>query len=768
MLAFCMDFQPAQETNTGARRLISVAWPLLAAAALLCPPQATLSQAAPPAQTANAQPADSRIESLLQDLGRVRTPTSVAISPDGLTLAWAVNGPRGSELHLTGIAPAGSAQDGAWERVIAPDTIGDVTNNRPGECTASHPNWSPDGKQLAFLSDCSASDKDLQPTSQNNIFVWTLAVNSMKQVSHLHGAVSSITWSPDGKSIAFLYVENATRQAGALDAMKPWSGVYGEDGVEVQRVAAVNVAAVNVAGTFAYWLSADPKLHVYEFSWSPDSKRITYVAAAPPGENNWWVARLYGQTTGTIGPCGSSPIDKTAIASIDKTAIAGCAGLGVPMGVPESILDPATTPGPLHGLQIALPRFSPDGKQIAFIGGLMSDQGSTGGDIYVIPSTGLKPGGEPKNVTPNRPTSPAYIAWLDDHTLGISEHTGGSSHIASLDLNTGKNLAAPDVTLPDSIIAGPDVMSISAASHSPNIAMIRQSFDHPPEVWAGPTGNLKQMTHLNDTLKPAWGKTESIDYTNDGFHIQGWLLYPAGWSPNDGNPAKKYPLIVSVHGGPSSAVTPRWPSVNYGAVPFSALGYFVFMPNPRGSFGQGEKFTQANVKDFGYGDLRDILAGVDVLEKRFPIDKDREGLTGWSYGGFMTMFGVTQTTRFKAAVAGAGISDWQSYYGENSIDQWMVPFFGKTVYDDPAIYAKSSAIGFIKNVKTPTLVVVGDRDGECPAPQSFEFWHALKAEGVKTQLVIYPGEGHHFVDPEHQRDVLKRALDWFETEMPPK
>jgi dipeptidyl aminopeptidase/acylaminoacyl peptidase len=159
---------------------------------------------------------------------------------------------------------------------------------------------------------------------------------------------------------------------------------------------------------------------------------------------------------------------------------------------------------------------------------------------------------------------------------------------------------------------------------------------------------------------------------------------------------------------------------------------------------------------------------MDVLEKRFPIDKGREGLTGWSYGGFMTMFGVTRTTRFKAAVAGAGISDWKSYYGENSIDQWMVPFFGKTVYDDAAVYAKSSAIEYIKNVKTPTLVVVGDRDGECPAPQSFEFWHALRAEGVKTQLVVYPNEGHAFHAPEHRRDVLERALNWFETEMPAK
>ncbi len=152
----------------------------------------------------------------------------------------------------------------------------------------------------------------------------------------------------------------------------------------------------------------------------------------------------------------------------------------------------------------------------------------------------------------------------------------------------------------------------------------------------------------------------------------------------------------------------------------------MLQPNPRGSYGQGEAFTQANRKDFGYGDLRDILAGVDTVLAKYPVDPNRVGLTGWSYGGFMTMFAVTQTRRFKAAVAGAGISDWLSYYGENSIDQWMIPYFGASVYDDPAVYAKSSAINYIKQAKTPTLVVVGDRDGECPAPQSYEFWHALR------------------------------------------
>jgi dipeptidyl aminopeptidase/acylaminoacyl peptidase len=659
------------------------------------------------AQTISSATKDARIGALIETLGKTRTPSSAAISPDGTTVAWAVRTREGSQIHLTNVA------DPAKERLVG-------TASGSTGCGSSEPKWSPNGEWLAFVSDCTEkTDK------QDQVFVWSRKTDESKQLTHLVGEIDSLTWSPDGKTIGFLFVENATRSAGALAAMKPWAGVIGEDGVEIQRVGVVDV----VSGSFSQVTPAT--LHVYEFGWSPDSKHLVFVAANPPGENNWWVAQLYTEE------------------------IAG--------GQPKSILDTTKVSGPLHGLQIAVPRWSPDGSKIAFIGGIMSDQGSTGGDVYLIPSTG----GNPRDVTPGRAASVAFIGWIGPQVIGIAEHVAGGSHLTALDLSTGKDLPQANTTFPETVGAGGLTMSVSV-SNEHALTLIRSSFEKAPEVWAGPVDSMKQITHLNDGIKPAWGKTENIEWTNDGFKVQGWLLYPAGWSPNDGGPGKKYPLLVSVHGGPSSAVTPRWPGMGYGGVPFSALGYFVFMPNPRGSYGQGEKFTQANIKDFGYGDLRDILAGMDVLEKRFPIDKDREGLTGWSYGGFMTMFGVTQTTRFKAAVAGAGISDWKSYYGENSIDQWMVPFFGKTVYDDAAVYAKSSAIEYIKNVKTPTLVVVGDRDGECPAPQSFEFWHALRAEGVKTQLVVYPSEGHAFRDPAHRRDVLERALNWFETEMPAK
>jgi dipeptidyl aminopeptidase/acylaminoacyl peptidase len=119
-------------------------------------------------------------------------------------------------------------------------------------------------------------------------------------------------------------------------------------------------------------------------------------------------------------------------------------------------------------------------------------------------------------------------------------------------------------------------------------------------------------------------------------------------------------------------------------------------------------------------------------------------------------------------MAGAGLSNWQSYYGENDIDEWMIPYFGASVYDDPAVYARSAPITFIKNVKTPTLVLVGERDGECPEPQSREFWHALKTLGVETELVVYPGEGHVFLQWEHRRDVMDRLVHWFDHYLKPK
>jgi dipeptidyl aminopeptidase/acylaminoacyl peptidase len=663
----------------------------------------------------------AHVEEALKGLSRGHGLGPVAISPDGALLAFVYPTKDGLQVEL---APFSDPE--RTTRVTA-------SKKEDGRCGESMVSWAPDSRRLAFVSNCPDG-------AQDQVFVATIGGDfaggkpkiEVQRLTEAKGEVGFPEFSPDGSHIAFLYVEGATRPAGALAAMKPWAGVIGEDGVEIQRVAVVDAAAHKpVAPSFA----TPAKLHVYEFDWSPDSGSLAYVAADPPGENNWWVAKLYTQA---LGP--DSNVE------------------------PKAIFAPAETAGPMHGLQIAVPRWSPDGKWIAFVGGLMSDQGSTGGDVWLISSAG----GEAHNLTPNRKTSVAWLIW-GEHSLYLSEEAGGNSQLDRID--PFEQGSAQVYSIPASVGDGHMKMSLSATRDRSTFVFNANSFEHPSEAYAVKTGGepvttlagLRQLTHVNDGVEPVWGKAESLQWKNEGFDVQGWLLYPAHYDP-----AKKYGLIVLVHGGPAASAESSWGGRGSLTAPaFSAMGYFVLEPNPRGSYGQGEAFTEANRKDFGYGDLRDILAGVDAVTAKLPaIDPKRVGITGWSYGGFMTMFAVTQTQRFKAAVTGAGISDWKSYYGENSIDQWMLPYFGASVYEDPKVYAKSSAIDFIGQVKTPTLAVVGDRDGECPAPQSFEFWHALRDEHVPTQLVVYPNEGHGFVNPEHRTDVLVRALDWFARYMP--
>jgi len=631
-------------------------------------------------------------------------PTSAAISPDGTTVAWTLKQGETSTLHLTTLADP----DPAKERLIAP--------NGATACSNTAPIWSPDGNTLAFTSTCTSKQ---EKPGQPELFLWSRATGEVKQLTHVTGSIDQAAWSPDGKSIAFLFVENATRKASPLAAEDPAVGVIGEDNIEIQRVFSVEVAT----GT-GNWLTPTD-LHVYEFAEAPNSKRIAFVGAVPPGENNWWVAKLY-----------TAPTDQE-----------------VPF-MPSIILDPTTTPTALHGLQIAVPRWSPDGKRIAFIGGLMSDQGYTGGDVWAINADGKS---APFDVTPNIDGTPTFEAWLNNKQIGMVERRRGRILLPDYDVDTQTYVPNSSLDMGEIALGDEPIQNSMSFTDSGQFALIKYSFTQGPEVYAGPLDHLQQITHFNDANKPT-EKTESIEWTNEGFHVQGWLTYPANY-----NPKKKYPLVVKVHGGPSSEAGPQID--DEATVNWPKYGYFLFQPNPRGSYGQGEKFVQANRKDFGYGDLRDTLAGMDAVEARVSIDKTREGLTGWSYGGFMTMFAVTQTHRFRAAIAGAGLSDWLSYYGENSIDQWMTPFFGATVYDDPAIYAKSSAITYIKQATTPMLIIVGERDGECPAPQSFEMWHALHALGVKTQLVVYPNEGHRFIDPTHLADREARELKWFEENM---
>jgi len=663
---------------------IALCLPLLSSCALAQQSGMPASPAAAPAQ----KPAARETK---QSLFKAQHFDQAAISPDGKLVAWVEI--RADEEG----APTGKQDIFVEETSASGKPIRVTAGAATGHSSEGNVRWSPDSKRIAFISDAAKS-------GQPQLYVASANGSSARKLTSVKGFLAGAQWSPDGKSIAVLFTENATREAGPLVAETPETGEI-KDAFFEQRLAIVDAASGNLRQV----TPADT--YIYEYDWAPDGRSIVLTAAKGNGDSNWYIAELFAVN----------------VASSEM----------------QSLYKPK--------LQIARPAFSPDGQSIAFIEGLMSDEDSVGGDVFLI----SRAGGAPRNLTPERKGSAVVVAWTSDAKIIDMENVDGESGVASIDPGSGQI---------DSLFHAPELLtsgfwstSLSLTPDGKTAAFVRSSFQDPPEVWVGPVGMWKKLTHRNEGLKPEWGEAKSLHWKNDGFDVQGWLIYPKNFDAS-----KKYPLVVCVHGGPGEGVQPSWPSARAYDMALPARGYFLLLPNPRGSFGEGEAFTRANVRDFGYGDWRDDMAGVDEAIRVAPIDPQRLGLTGWSYGGYMTMWGVTQTNRFRAAMAGAGIANWSSYYGENKIDQWMIPFFGKSVYDDPEVYARSAPLTFIKKVKTPTLVIVGDSDGECPTPQSYEFWHALKTLGVKTELVVYEREGHMFVKPEHLRDVMSRTVAWFD------
>jgi dipeptidyl aminopeptidase/acylaminoacyl peptidase len=563
--------------------------------------------------------------------------------------------------------------------------------------SASELAWSADGRQLAVIATANHTP---------SLFVYPADGGPARRLMTTTGSVHDVRWSPDGTHIAILY-SLASEQANSPVAATPRDTGVMDTHIDRQHLGVVDVSTGTVKPV------SPAELYIYEYDWSPSGKQLVVSQARGSGNNNWWVARL-------------SVIDASTAAIREVAA-------------------PKT--------QIANPRWSPNGSEIAYIGGIMSDQGVTGGDLYVVSANG----GALRNLTPAITSSIASFSWTGASKILATSYAQGRSQISNIIVPGGAvtPLWSGDENTSIGTIAG--VAAVSPASDGATVAAVRESFGTAPEVWVGAPGKWVQVSHVNDGARPAFGKGVSVQWKSEAFNVQGFLVYPANFDAS-----RKYPMIVQVHGGPSSSVKPAF----YDADSYEALesqaGYFVFMPNPRGSYGQGEAFTRANVKDFGHGDLKDIMSGVDQVLRQYPVDGNRMGIRGWSYGGFMTMWAVTQTNRFKAAVTGAGISNWLSYTGQNGISEWMVPFFGATAYEDKAVYDKSSPINFMAKARTPTLVVVGERDAECPAPQSFEFWRGLQHVGVSTQLIVYPDEGHGFAQPQHIKDVRERTVKWMD------
>ena len=598
--------------------------------------------------------------------------------------------PRGD--RIAALEPAGKGHTAIVIR--AQDGKRVATFDPCAACTYGGLTFGPDSA-LAFI----ARDR---AKGTSAVMVWDLKATAPRKLATIAGLAASPRFSPDGARVAVLVTIGATKESGAVQAGARQVGEIGEKADE-QRLALFERNA-SVASADVKPLSP-PDRYIYEYDWAPDGRSLIVTSAPGNGDNNWWVATLD---------------------AVDATS-----------GALRTIARPTT--------QINQPRVSPDGRTVAYIGGLMSDFGSIGGDVFTV----ALEGGTPVNRTSGDKATVTSLAW----TTGGLRATRLAGDAAQLVAWGPTGPAQVLWSHPGSLSAGGGRVAWSA--DGAQVATVMQDYTHAPAILSGPATAPRAVTHDNDAL-PARAIARSVSWTSDGFTVQGWLL-----APLKADPARKAPMITIVHGGPSAANEPHYVQSGL-AADLLAKGYYVFYPNPRGSYGQGEAFTAANRRDFGGGDLRDILAGIDAVERQAPVDDARLGLTGGSYGGFMAMWANTQTHRFKGIVAAAGLSNWISYYGTNGIDQWMLPFFGKTMYDDPAIYRAASAIDFIKQAKTPTFIYVGERDIEVPPTQSVEYWHALHDLGVPTSLVIYPDEGHGLRQPAHVKDATARTVAWFD------
>ena len=523
-----------------------------------------------------------------------------------------------------------------------------------------------------------------------------------KQVCTMPNGVSDVAWSPDGNRIAFISLEGAEPQ---------------EDPLVVTPARHRRLWTVRPGYDIPEAVTPD-NLTVWEYAWSPDGKQIAVYYSMGPDETDW-----YNGQVGVVSASGG------AVRQISQ----------------------------LTGQASSL-TWSPDGSRIAYVTGQWSDRGLVGGDIYVQ----AVEGGEARNLTPDSPISLSHVRWFPDgrHML-YAAWSGVSSQIGILDESSGEMHAlAPDFVIGEGF--GP---RFSATPDLRSIAVTHSTHDHPYDVWFGElTGKdghtdgieWRRLTRLNPIAEEtfALGPTRRIRYESvDGWQIDALLTLP----PHTEEKTLP-PLIVHVHGGPSAAYTDSW---SFWGQLLASAGFAVLEPNIRGSQGRGAAFSNAVLGDMGGKDFQDIMRGIDYLIRQGIVDPSRVGIMGWSYGGFMTAWAVTQTDRFKAALMGAGISDFHSFHAQSNIPDWDRRFIGADMLENPQAYRDRSAITYAARVTTPTLIVHGEKDECVPVNQAYAFYRALRERGVPTELVIYPREGHGPREQKHLLDLEERMVRWF-------
>lgn len=563
----------------------------------------------------------------------------------------------------------------------------------------AHPRWSADGRMLGFLS---------RRDGVAQIYVVSTPETAPRRLIESPTDITEFQWSPDGRFIGYLAADpNPEREAKRL---RGDDAIVGGEGYSSTRL-----HIVSAGGGHARTLTTSAR-HVLSFDWAPDGSKVVYaVQKSPQGRDAFHVDIYEGDVT-----------------SGRETAL-------------------VVQPG-----QDLAPAYSRDGRYVAFYSqrGTLSYFGER--QVGVVPTGG----GTIRYITDQ----------LDGDVFGGAAKFWWSGDSSKLIFGAGKGtnnyLFAVDPETRDSerlsyILTSTQAFSISGDGK--RIAWIKSSASEPADVYLRDLdgGSEVRLSDVNPQVRdcPAVNARTVRWKSKDGLEIEGVLRLPF-----DYRPGTRVPLLVGLHGGPTGAALESFPVPRtYPTQLFLQEGFAVFEPNFRGSINYGPKFRLPTIEAQGFGDMDDIMTGIDMLVDQGIADPDRLGVMGWSYGGYLSAWIIAHSDRFKAASIGACSTDWVSWYApsianKESAPEVMWEYFGGAPWDRLDVYDRHSTRAFLKNIKTPSLVLHGEQDIDSGP----EVYVALGDLNVPVSYVTYPREGHGIAEPVHQRDLMRRNLEWFE------
>ena len=648
----------------------------------------------------------------IMDIMGLKNVGGVALSPDGSKVAYTVSGwehpsARPSTDPTKPDTAKGDKHDmrsHIWMVPAAGGTPRQLTFSERGE---NNPQWSPDGRLLAFTS-ARGTGTDVKTQ------IWILPMDGGEayQLTTSKENVTGFEWSKDGTRVAFLAVDTLPKTDEAKVARRDDPQVF-EENFRLAHAWVIDVATKRAAEVAHGNITVNGAP-----SWSPDGTRLAFQAAPT-----------------TMIRDSRSDIYVVTIADKSMRKITTKAEAGSP------------------------PAWSPDGKTIAFT--ILPQSHTARPDSIMDREIGndhlilydVATGTAKDTYDPTVDVSAGNPRWTPDGSRVLFT-TGERAWAAAYayDIKAGKLSR-----LVDKVLIGQPSLSRNGRLAAYTLG----SSNAPADVYVSDLSfaSPRKLTDVNPQVRDlALGETEVITWkSTDGTPVEGILLKPVGYEAG-----RKYPLLVEAHGGPTGATNAGF-KASWGSPGqvWAGQGWAVLYPNPRGSTNYGEKFMKANIMDWGGGDYRDIMTGVDEVIRRGIADSSKMAFEGWSYGGYMTSWVVSQTKRFKAARMGAGLSNLESMYGTTDIPGYIGTFFsGIPTKKTLDFYRERSAIQYVDNVTTPLLILHGGNDQRVPVGQAMEFFRALKDRGKTVQMVFYPRAGHGLSEYYHQIDKMQRELDW--------